>query len=406
MDKVKILFLAADPSDATRLRLGQELRDIRENLQLSKQRDCFSLESRESVRPKDITQSILDVEPQIVHFSGHGLTTGELCFENISGKVQPVLPEALANLFELVANQINCVVLNACYSETQAKAIAKHIPFVIGMTQAIGDKAAITFAVGFYKAMGAGRSLRDAYKFACVEIQLEGIAEHLTPILYAQENAPDCVIVENRQIQLAESSYTSSPKTSASRTHSSSSLAIQAMQIAPSITIQEFVGNQSTLAEQFAFFAQQVGLVNPRQDYSKSQFEAYCNAWKSLQALRLAGDDLWEEANDSNLVKFAEQLRSTLQTARESEIFFEELDRQDLFLALEKFENFRIGKRDLVEIRSQQDFVKFSRQGSIPPRPHLQQEITRQIEKNRQCKIVYEEILDRIRQSFNKKLSG
>ena len=33
--KVKILFLASDPSDATRLRLGQELRDIREKLQLS-----------------------------------------------------------------------------------------------------------------------------------------------------------------------------------------------------------------------------------------------------------------------------------------------------------------------------------------------------------------------------------
>ncbi|NJL43674.1 MAG: hypothetical protein HC935_11200 [Pseudanabaena sp. SU_2_4] len=41
MDIVKILFLAADPSDADRLRLGQELREIRERLQLSKQRDTF-----------------------------------------------------------------------------------------------------------------------------------------------------------------------------------------------------------------------------------------------------------------------------------------------------------------------------------------------------------------------------
>lgn len=68
MNKVKILFLAADPSDATRLRLGQELRDIREKLQLSKQRDSFALDSRESVRPGDITQAIHDVAPQIVHF--------------------------------------------------------------------------------------------------------------------------------------------------------------------------------------------------------------------------------------------------------------------------------------------------------------------------------------------------
>jgi len=191
MDKVKILFLTSDPSDSARLRLGQELRDIRENLQLSKQRDKFLLESRESVRPKDITQAIFDIEPHIVHFSGHGMSAGELCFEDILGKTQPVQPNALANLFELVAKQVGCVILNACYSEIQAKAIVKHIPFVVGMNQAIGDRAAITFASGFYKALGAGRSFEDAYKFARVEIQLEGISEDLTPVLHKQEDSID-----------------------------------------------------------------------------------------------------------------------------------------------------------------------------------------------------------------------
>jgi hypothetical protein len=55
---IKILFLAADPTDAARLRLGEELREIRETLQLSKHQDRFILESRESVRTKDITQAI------------------------------------------------------------------------------------------------------------------------------------------------------------------------------------------------------------------------------------------------------------------------------------------------------------------------------------------------------------
>lgn len=86
MDKIPILFLSADPSDAGRLRLGQELRDIREKLQLSKQRDMFQLDSRESARPGGITQAIHDIKPQIVHFSGHGMSTGELCLENTIGK--------------------------------------------------------------------------------------------------------------------------------------------------------------------------------------------------------------------------------------------------------------------------------------------------------------------------------
>ncbi len=58
---VKILFLAADPSDASRLRLGQEVRDIKERLQIAKERGKYQLEQRESVRLGDITQAIFDV---------------------------------------------------------------------------------------------------------------------------------------------------------------------------------------------------------------------------------------------------------------------------------------------------------------------------------------------------------
>ncbi|GAX40543.1 hypothetical protein NIES4075_15090 [Tolypothrix sp. NIES-4075] len=181
---VKILFLAADPSDERRLRLLQELRDIRERLHLSKERDRFILESRESVRVGDITQAIFDVDPQIVHFSGHGTSTGELYFENLIGKSQLVKADALAALFERLAEKIDCVVLNACYSEIPAQAIAQHIRFVIGMNQDIGDKAAIAFSVGFYKALAANYSIEEAYHFGCVEIQLHGIPEHLKPVIY------------------------------------------------------------------------------------------------------------------------------------------------------------------------------------------------------------------------------
>jgi hypothetical protein len=178
-----ILFLAADPTDAARLRLGEEQREIQEKLQLAKQRDRFNLQQRMSVRPVDISQALLDVQPRIVHFSGHGLSTGELCFEDQSGKMLPIRPAALAALFEQFSQQVECVILNACFSETQAQAIGKHIQYVVGMSREIGDRAAISFAVGFYQALGAGRSIEDAYKLGCVQIQLYGIEEHLTPVL-------------------------------------------------------------------------------------------------------------------------------------------------------------------------------------------------------------------------------
>jgi hypothetical protein len=188
--QVRILFLAADPTNESRLRLGQEFRDIQEKLKLAQLRDHFQLALPQlSLRPTDISQAMLDTQPQIVHFSGHGASTGELAFENLVGKSHSVRPDALAALFEQFAHHVQCVVLNACYSENQAIAIAKHIEYVIGMSEAIGDEAAIAFAAGFYQALGAGRTIEEAYRLGCVQIRLQGIAEHLTPILFKQGKA-------------------------------------------------------------------------------------------------------------------------------------------------------------------------------------------------------------------------
>lgn len=192
---ISILFLTADPTNASRLRLGEEAREIQEKLQLAKLRDRFVLHQRTSVRPSDISQSLLDVNPQIVHFSGHGTSAGALCFENNLGELHPIQPEALAALFEQFASRVSCVILNACYSVAQAQAIAKHIQYVIGMNQAIGDKAAIAFSIGFYQALGAGRSVEEAYKLGCVQIGLQNIPEHLTPVL-VKENPSEKVQVD------------------------------------------------------------------------------------------------------------------------------------------------------------------------------------------------------------------
>jgi CHAT domain len=180
-----ILFLAANPKDTSRLRVDEELRDIGYGLQRAQQRDQFRLEQRSAVRSRDIQRAMLDIEPQIVHFSGHGSGEQGLVFEDEVGNSKLIDGSALAELFDLFANRLTCVVLNGCYSEVQAKAITQFIPFVIGMSQSIGDRAAISFAVGFYDALGAGKDVEFAYKLGCSAIRLEGIDidEHSTPVL-------------------------------------------------------------------------------------------------------------------------------------------------------------------------------------------------------------------------------
>ena len=183
----KILILSANPKGTNPLRLGEEIREIKEGLRRAKRREQFVIESAEAVRYRDIRRAILDYEPQILHFSGHGAGEEGLVFEDETGREKLVDAEALADLFELFSDKLECVVLNACYSEVQAREVAQHINYVVGMKKAIGDRAAIEFAVGFYDALGVGKSYELAYKFGCSAIALTGIPEKLTPQLLTKE---------------------------------------------------------------------------------------------------------------------------------------------------------------------------------------------------------------------------
>ncbi|WP_248277663.1 CHAT domain-containing protein [Brasilonema sp. UFV-L1] len=184
----KILLLSANPRGTSQLRLDEEMREIKEGLRRAKKRDFYLIETAEAVRYRDIHRAILDYEPHIIHFCGHGTGEEGLAFEDEMGQVKLVDAEALAGLFQLFADQVECVVLNACYSKYQAQEIAQHINYVVGMSQAIQDKAAVEFAVGFYDALGAGRNYEFAYKLGCNVILMAGIAQNLTPQLLKKDS--------------------------------------------------------------------------------------------------------------------------------------------------------------------------------------------------------------------------
>ena len=132
-------------------------------------------------RSRDFYRAILDTQPQIVHFCGHGAEDG-IVLEDNTGQIAFVQADALSGMFKLFARKgVECVLLNACYSEVQAQAISQHIEYVIGMNRQIGDKAAINFAVAFYDALAAGEEMEFAYELGCS--QLIGLKEHQTAVL-------------------------------------------------------------------------------------------------------------------------------------------------------------------------------------------------------------------------------
>lgn len=163
--KQKILILAANPINITRKRLSKEVSEIEECIKRSKYRHRFQVISKWAVTIRDIRRSILDEQPEIVHFCGHGEKEG-LLVEDQHGNSLCLDPIKLANLFELFSGHIQCVMLNACYSEVQAKAIRGHIKYVFGMNGPVQEDEALEFAVAFYDALGAGKSYEKAFKFS------------------------------------------------------------------------------------------------------------------------------------------------------------------------------------------------------------------------------------------------
>lgn len=191
MDRaIKILFLAANPKDTGQLRLDEEMRGIDQALRQAEFRDKFDIKQQWAVRVIDLQSHLLRYQPDIVHFSGHGSATSEIILEDTSGNSQPVSSRALSQLFFVLKDNIRCVILNACYSEQQAQAIAKHIDCVIGMSKAIGDSAAINFAIAFYQALGYGRDVKTAFDLGCVQIDLENLSEQDTPKLLSFNTNP------------------------------------------------------------------------------------------------------------------------------------------------------------------------------------------------------------------------
>ena len=82
-----------------------------------------------------------------------------------------VAPDHLAELFRVLKGNVRAVVLNACDSEAQARAIVQEIDCAIGIGGEIGDAAAIAFGAEFYQALGYGKSVQEAFRLGETRLQ-------------------------------------------------------------------------------------------------------------------------------------------------------------------------------------------------------------------------------------------
>jgi tetratricopeptide (TPR) repeat protein len=190
----KILILTANPRDKERLRLRQEVKIIQAELDRARSHELFELVTISEASEEDLQQAILDHDPYIVHFSGHGDETG-LIFEE-EGKSKLVKGEFLAEVFELCAQQVECVILNACFSESQAIAIAQHIDHVIGTRHAVLDRAATSFSKRFYNAVFTGKSIPVAFKWGRTAVKSSDPQESSNLVLIPKGKALELIYTD------------------------------------------------------------------------------------------------------------------------------------------------------------------------------------------------------------------
>lgn len=196
-ERIVVLFLAANPADQQSLRLDEEARLITEMIRKAKHRDSVVFETRWAVQPMDVLQAINELNPTIVHFSGHGSSSDQIVFQDAEGNAKLVSKEAIVQIMMVSSSSIRLVFFNTCYSRNQAEAVTRHVESAIGMNTSIGDEAAKIFSSQFYSSIGFGLSVEKSFNQAKALLMMEGLEEEDTPELFFQENVigKDLIIV-------------------------------------------------------------------------------------------------------------------------------------------------------------------------------------------------------------------
>lgn len=169
---LRILFLAANPITTTALDLEEELRSIELELRGTKFRDSISLLAKHAVRPDDLVRYVRGEKPNVIHFSGHG-SKGGIILRSDAGGFHVVTGAQLRRF--LRGRGVEVVVFNACYSKNQADSITSAVETVVGTTDAVEDEAARRFATAFYRSIGNGLSVGEAFRDGTDAVALHGL---------------------------------------------------------------------------------------------------------------------------------------------------------------------------------------------------------------------------------------
>lgn len=189
-EQITVLFMASDPG-TNKLALDEEARSIGEKIRASDHRDAVNFQTRWAVRPMDILQAINELQPTVVHFSGHGTSEDALVLQDDQRRPKHISKEGIVSAIAFGSDSVKLVFFNTCFSFNQAQSCAEKVIAAIGMNREIGDEAARVFSSQFYSGIGFGHSIPKAFAQAKSALMMEDLSQANIPELHLMEGLSD-----------------------------------------------------------------------------------------------------------------------------------------------------------------------------------------------------------------------
>jgi esterase/lipase superfamily enzyme len=175
-----ILVLPANPLEMRRSELEEQCGQIERRMK-GTARQHVSIKYEMARTDSQLHDCLVKYRPTIVHFAGQGASTGEVVLQG-PGRIQMGFSKKrLDSIFESVADQTKCVVLNACYSAAQARDLGRRVQFVTGIPRDVGDLGAARFNSGFYNALADGEDYSTAIQKGSIAVHAEALPDLVLP---------------------------------------------------------------------------------------------------------------------------------------------------------------------------------------------------------------------------------
>lgn len=151
---ITILFLGSNFNNEKVVRTEKEFESIREILKTTYFGKLVNLKYAFAVKRKSLEAIIDKINPQVIHFSGHGTHYVGPLFDEDDDEFEfnsIDMTENLANILFKFREKIELVIFNVCESINIARQVAKFISFTVGAEGKTDDDSAIAFTKGFYE---------------------------------------------------------------------------------------------------------------------------------------------------------------------------------------------------------------------------------------------------------------